>query len=117
MLVLLAILIFVYNFAAVFYALSGVELSPQFEFLYLAAFPCGVIWWLRSETRRSAVTSVYCHGVLMGAGWFVIIPYHLLKTRGARGFLPLLLLVGSFFAAYILAAVVYYGLSAGRRIV
>lgn len=114
MLILLAILIFIYNFAKAFCVMSGIELSPAVEFLYAAAFPCAAIWWLRSDVRKSAITHVYCQGLLMGAGWFVIIPYHLLKTRGLKGLLPLLLLVGSFFAAPILAAVVYYGLFASR---
>lgn len=110
MLILLAILIFIYNFAATFYRLSGIEPSASVEFLYAAAFPCAAIWWLRSDAHKSAITPMYCHGVLMGLGWFAMIPYHLLKTRGLKGLLPLLLLVGGFFAAPILAAVVYYGL-------
>jgi len=114
MLILLAILIFIYNFAAGFYAFSGRELSPSVEFLYLASFPCGALWWLRPDARRSAITHMYCYGLLMGAGWFVLIPYHVLKTRGARGFLPLLLLIGSFLAARILAAVVGFVLFPDR---
>ena len=108
MLILLAILIFVYNFAAALFTASGFELSPVVELLYAAAFPCGAIWWLRSDTRYSAVKPIYCQGMLMGAGWFVIIPYHLLKTRGAKGLLPLLLLAGSFVSAPIAAMLVYF---------
>jgi hypothetical protein len=107
MLVLLAILIFVYFFAAAFYQLSGTEPSPVVEFLYIAGFLCATIWWLRSETRPSAVKHVYCHGLLMNAGWIFILPYHLLKTRGAKGLLPLLLLIGSFVASQIAAVLVY----------
>jgi hypothetical protein len=106
MLILLAILIFIYNFAEAFYFMSGMEPLPSVEFLYAAAFPCAAIWWLRADARKSAITPMYCHGVLMGVGWFAMIPYHLLKTRGTRGFLPLLLLIGSFLAARILAGVV-----------
>ena len=113
MLVLLAILIFIYNFAAAFYLLSGLELSAAVEFIYAAAFPSGAIWWLRSDSRRSPVTPLYCHGMIMGVGWFVVIPYHLLKTRGAKGFLMLLVLIGSFVLAQIAAAVVYAALGAG----
>jgi len=108
MLILFAILIFVYNFAAALYAFTGVELSADVQFLYAAAFSCGAIWWLRSDACRSAITPLYCHGVLMGLGWFVIIPYHLLTTRGAKGFLPLLLLAGSFVLAQVAAAIVYF---------
>src|SRR6185503_631040 len=96
MLVLLAILIFVYHFATAVYVIGGMEPSPAITFLYFAAFQCAAIWWLRGETRKSAVTPVYCHGVLMTVGWFVIIPYHLCKTRGVRGLWSVLLLVGSY---------------------
>src|SRR5690242_3190838 len=115
MLVLLAILIFVYNFAAALFLANGVELSPEVQFLYRAAFLCALIWWLRSDAHRSSMKPLYCQGVMMYVGWFVIIPYHLLKTRGAKGFLPLLLLIGSFVAAQLAAAVVYVLLISSLR--
>lgn len=107
MLVLLMILVFVYNFAAGFYLAQGMEPLPTAEFLYTGAFICGVVWWLNAEAGTSAATPVYCRGLLVGIGWFVIIPYHLLKTRGVKGLIPLVALVGSFFAAYISAFMVY----------
>lgn len=110
MLILLAILIFVYNFAAALFEAGGFELSMGVELLYLAAFLCGVIWWLRADAGRSVVKSVYCQGLLIRSAWLVIIPYHLLKTRGAKGLLPLLLLAGSFVLARIAAAVVYFSM-------
>ncbi len=85
MLVLLAILVFVYHFGIGIYSALGVEPSPTFEFLYTAASLCAVVWWLRAEARRYAVKPVYCPGLLVGVGWIVIVPYLLFKTRGARG--------------------------------
>lgn len=108
MLILLAILIFIYNFTAVFYYLCGIEPVPALEFLYVAAFPCGVVWWLRAEKRKTAVKDLYCEGLLAGYGWAIIIPYQLLKTRGAKGLLPLLILVGSYFGSQLLAGVLYF---------
>jgi hypothetical protein len=108
MLVLFAILVFVYNFAYALFLATGFELSPVVEFLYRAAFLCGAIWWLRADARRSAVKPLYCQGMLMGVGWFALIPYHLLKTRGAKGLLPLLLLAGSFVLARVAATMVYF---------
>ena len=107
MLVLFAILIFIYNFTASFYALAGVEPLPTVEFLYIAAFPWGAIWWFRSETQKSDLQRVYCHGVLMNFGWFVIIPYHLLKTRGSKGLLPLFLLVATYIGSILMAWIIY----------
>lgn len=105
MLVLLGLLVFVHTLGAGIYYANGLEPSPMFEFLYEAAFVCGVVWWLRTEVRKSAVQRVYCPGVVIGGGWLFIIPYHLLKTRGAKGMIPLLALIGSFVVAEILAGI------------
>jgi hypothetical protein len=107
LLVLLGVLIFVYHLGVGIYYFRDMEPLPALEFLYTVGFLCGVVWWLQAEARRSAVKQVYCPGLLVGIGWLIIIPYHLLKTRGVRGFIPLLALLGSFLFAYILAAVVY----------
>lgn len=108
MLILLIILIFIYNAGAAIYYEQGVEPLPTFEFLYNAAFLTGVVWWLRADAKRSAVTPVYCQGMLVGLGWLIIIPYHLLKTRGVRGLIPLFALLGSLIISRILAGTVYW---------
>jgi hypothetical protein len=108
MLVLLAILIFVYNFTAVSYSLYGLEPLATVEFLYYAAFPCGVVWWLRAEKRQPAVSGLYCEGMLASYAWAVIVPYQLLKTRGKKGLLPLLVLLASYFGSIILAEILYF---------
>lgn len=107
MLVLLCILIFVYHFGSGIYHVLGADPLPAFEFLYMASFISGVVWWVNAEVKKSAVTGVYCLGLLFGYGWLVMIPYHLFKTRGARGFIPLVALIGSFVAAYIATIIVY----------
>lgn len=107
MLLLLGASVFVYNFGAGIYYASGLEPRPTLEFLYASAFLCGVVWWLHGEAAKSAVNPVYCSGLLVGIGWPFIIPYHLLKTRGVKGLIPLFALIGSFLAAHILAIIVY----------
>ncbi len=102
MLVLLIILIFIYHAGAAIYYVHGLEPLPAFEFLYHAAFLCGVVWLLKAERKRSAVTSIYCPGVLVGIGWMIILPYHLLTTRGVRGLIPVFAVLGSFLIARIL---------------
>lgn len=111
MFVLLVILVFVYHLGIGIYFVWGLEPSPTFEFLYSSSFLCGVVWWLRAEAKTSTVKEVYCLGLLVGVGSMVMIPYHLLKTRGVKGFLPLLALIGSFLAAYLLTAFAYLAFS------
>ena len=108
MLVLFGILIFIYNFTAVFYYLCGIEPLPTVEFLYIAAFPCGIVWWLRSEKLKSAATLLYCEGLMATYGAVFIVPYHLLKTRGVKGLLPLFALIATYFVAEVLAYVFYF---------
>jgi hypothetical protein len=111
MFVLLVIRVFVYHFGIGIYSALGLEPLPTFEFLYTSAFLCGVVWWLRAETRRYALRPVYCLGLLVGIGWIIMIPYHLLKTRGVRGLIPLLALLVSLIAARLLAVSVHMALS------
>ena len=107
MLVLLGVLVFVYHLGVGIYYARGLEPLPAFEFLYTGAFLCGVVWWLRAEAKSSPVARIYCEGLLVSMGWLFIIPYHLLKTRGIKGLIPLFALIGTFVAAYVLAVVVY----------
>jgi hypothetical protein len=116
MLVLLGVDIFIYNVGlGVFYAFR-LEPSPSFEFLYSAMFICGVVWWLRAEIRSSPATQLYCTGVFAVTAAPFIITYHLLKTRGWRGLLPLSALLGTFVITKGLAIALYlfsYGLPLG----
>lgn len=107
MLVLIGILVFIYQFGIGIYYARGLEPLPSFEFLYKAALLCGVVWWLRADTRRYAVKPVYCLGLLVRVGWIIIIPYHLFKTRGLRGLIPLVALISVFIAAQLLSVFVY----------
>ena len=107
MLVLLGLSIFVYHVGLGIMNARGLEASPGFEYLYKASFLCGVVWWLQAETQSSEVMRIYCPGVLIGSAWPIVIPYHLVKTRGARGLLPLVALIATFIFAKLLAAIIY----------
>ena len=107
MLVLLSVLVFVHNAGLGFYSAHELEPLPAFEFLHNAAFLCGVVWWLRAEVRRSAVVPVYCSGLLVSLGWLVMIPYHLFKTRGVAGLIPLSILIAAVIVPYVLGYVLF----------
>jgi hypothetical protein len=107
MLVLLGALVFVYHLGLGIYRAVGLEPAPAFEFLYSAAYVCAVVWWLRAEATSSPVARTYCEGMLVGLGWIIIIPYHLLKTRGVKGLIPLFALIGTFVVSQVLATVLY----------
>jgi hypothetical protein len=104
MLVLLAVLIFVHHTSHTFFILKGLEFPPLAEYLYTAGFICAVGWWIREENRRNRITPLYCDGILIVIGWPVLILYYLLKTRGLKGFIPLLGLIVVFVVAIFVGA-------------
>ena len=112
MLVLLAVLVFLYHLGLGFYYARGVELPPAFEFLYTGGLLCSIIWWLKDDSRKHRVTPVYCLGFLVSIGWMIVIPYHLFKTRGMRGLIPIFGLIGVFLVAKLMAAFTYMLFSA-----
>jgi len=56
-------------------------------------------WWLRTDSRKRAVASVYDLGFFLYIAWPVVMPYYLLKTRRAKGLLFILAFVGVFVGA------------------
>jgi len=106
-LVLLIALMIVYHVGLMIYLAVGLEPLPTFEFLYSFGFLCGVVWFLKAESERSVVAGAYCPGVTLGMGWFFLFPYHLIKSRGVRGLIPLFALLGTYLALQVLTAIVY----------
>ncbi len=107
MLLLLLILVFIYHLGIGIYYAKGLEPLPTFEFLYRAGFLCGVVWWMKAETRMSPAVSIYCPGVLVGMGWLIAIPYYLFKTRGPSGLLIFLALIGIMVVSQLLVQIVH----------
>jgi hypothetical protein len=51
-------------------------------------------WWLRNDSRKRALASVYDMGFFLYLAWPIVMPYYLVKTRGAKGLLFILAFVG-----------------------
>ena len=54
-------------------------------------------WWLRTDSRRRSVLSVYDLGFFLYLAWPIVMPYYLVKTRGPKG----LLIILGFVVAYV----------------
>ena len=106
MLVLLAVMMVVYHVGVIIYFVLDEEPLPTFEFLYTFGFLCGIIWFLKAEADRSEVARAYCPGVTIGMVWVFLLPYHLLKSRGVRGLIPLFALIGTWLALQVLSVIV-----------
>ena len=106
MLVLLAVMMVVYHVGIIIYSALGEEPLPTFEFLYQFGFFCGIVWFFKAESERSAAAHAYCPGVTICMVWPFLLPYHLLKSRGVRGLIPLFALVAIWLALQVLTGIV-----------
>ena len=98
---LLYLFVVITQFAYGVYLGAELELPPGVMLLYWVGFLWAVGWWLRTDSRKLGVASVYDLGFFLYIAWPVVMPYYLVKTRGAKG----LLLILAFIAAYVGAAI------------
>jgi len=95
-----------YSFVVMTQFAYGAYLGAQREFpegislFYGFGLLWAIGWWLRTDSRRRGVLSVYDLGFFLYLAWPLIMPYYLVKTRGAKGLLVML----GFAATYIGAA-------------
>ncbi len=104
---LLYIYLVVTQLAHGIYWASEIEPPPAFTLIYSLGFLWIVGWWLLTDSRKRGVAWVYDMGLFLNIAWPFIMPYYLIKTRGAKG----LLLIAAFIAVYIAAALAGMGLS------
>jgi len=97
-----------YSFVVITQFAYGVYFGAQIEFpaavtlLFGIGILWGVGWWLRTDSRRRGVLTVYDLGFFLYLAWPIVMPYYLIKTRGAKGLLVML----GFVAAYVGAAII-----------
>jgi hypothetical protein len=89
------------QFAYGVYVDAQLDLPPAVPLLYWIGFLWAVGWWLRTDSRKRNVAVVYDLGFFLYIAWPIVMPYYLVKTRGAKG----LLLILGFVVAYAGAAV------------
>ena len=100
-----------YTFVVVTQFAYGAYLGAHLQFpegitlLYLIGMLWAVGWWLRTDSRRRGVLSVYDLGFFLYLAWPLVMPYYLLKTRGAKGLLILLAFSVAYFGAAIVGLV------------
>jgi hypothetical protein len=105
--VLLYTYLIIMQFAHGIYLASGIELPPAFALISSAGYLWIVGWWLLTDSRKRGFAWVYDMGLFLYLAWPLIMPYYLLKTRGARG----LLLILAFIMVYVGAVLAGMGLA------
>jgi len=101
-----------YTFVVITQFAYGAYLGAQLQFpeavtfLFAIGLVWAVGWWLRTDSRQRGVLSVYDLGFFVYLAWPVVMPYYLIKTRGAKGLLIMLGLVAAYVGAALIGMIV-----------
>lgn len=87
------------------YAEYSIPAPAAFVFLEPFGFLGLVCWWLDSDSRKRGVSWPLDIGLYLYVAWVVILPYHLIRTRGRKGLLGILLFAAAFVIAWIVLAI------------
>ena len=82
-----------------FYLAGSIEPPPLFALLYALGFLWIIGWWLLKDSRKLGVEWVLDMGLFLYIAWPLIMPYYLLKTRGVKGILAIIVFIGVFVMA------------------
>jgi hypothetical protein len=85
------------------YNVRGIEPSGAFWLVYAIGAAYVFTFWIHADCRRLGVEEPLDLGLFVLIGWPLSYAYHLVKTRGWRGLLTLLVLVSLNVAAYLLS--------------
>jgi hypothetical protein len=88
---------------AVIYGLLGVHPSPLPALIMAFAPLISVIVWVQSDARFHRFATIQDLGLFVYLLWPVVLPWYVIKTRGARAWTLALLLVGAVFAPRVFA--------------
>ncbi|HKO96562.1 MAG TPA: hypothetical protein VJU86_06210 [Pyrinomonadaceae bacterium] len=83
-----------------------VEPPPGFTLIYTLGLLWIMGWWLRSDSRKRGVAWVYDMGFFLVIAWPFIMPYYMVKTRGAKGSLAILAFVVAYLGALIIGVTI-----------
>lgn len=99
---------FLTQFVEVMYAAFQRPTPNFFDPLYGLAYAWLLTWWLAVDSRRRGISWPLDTGMWVYYAWFFFLPYHLFKTRGLRGFIPILCLLAAILAGWFTAVIVIY---------
>jgi hypothetical protein len=97
------------TFLATIYAAWEINPPVLIEVLTPIVFAWLFWWWLIQDSKTSGLRWPMTDlGFFVYFAWFVILPYHLLKTRGLKGSLAVLAFFGVYFAGWLTAVLLIY---------
>lgn len=80
-----------------------IEPPPALGLVYQFAFLWVVGWWLVKDGRERHVAADV--GFFLSVAWPIVLIYYLVKTRGARGILYVLVFIGAYIGAALVGVI------------
>ncbi len=104
--------IFLVQVIEIGYAIN--DLSPPAALALLQPFGfLGLIcWWLQRDSLRTRTSWPLDVGMYLYVAWWVILPYHMLTTRGSRAVIDIILFVVVVVTLWMLVSMAAFSLTA-----
>jgi hypothetical protein len=98
------------------YLTSKIEPPPAYAVIDFFGLFWILGWWLLIDSRKRGIAWAYDMGFFLSVAWIFIMPYYLLKTRGAKGVLVILAFICVYIGAVLVGGTLYLviALSTGR---
>ena len=96
------------DLGAAFAQVAGFPLRGGFMALYAVGGAWALAWWIVLDCRRHGIEVSIDHGLFAFYAWPIMLPLHLWRTRGPRGFLLLAGLLGLYLGAWLIAVTLLY---------
>jgi hypothetical protein len=104
--------VFVTHFIGTIYAVGEIEFSYTIEVVSKIAVTWLIWLWFISDSREHGVTWPMDMGMFLYLAAMLIIPYHLFKTRGSGGVIPILVflcvIVSAWFAGEVVGVFLWF---------
>jgi len=91
------------------------EAPPAYTMVHWVAQLWIIGWWLRADSRKRRVALVYDMGLFLFIAWPIVMPYYLLKTRGAKGLLVILGFIAAYCGATLAGVIASVGIAVLSR--
>jgi hypothetical protein len=89
------------------YLSSGLEPPPVFTFISAPAYIWILGWWLSQDIRKREMDWLFDMGFFLYLAWPLVLPYHLLRSRGLNGIIVIIGFVAIYVTSFVAGFVLY----------
>lgn len=92
---------------SIFFA-NGIEPSFEFQTIYNLGFFLILTYWYKNDCQNYQEPWLIDSGLFVYLFWFLLLPFHLFKTRGIKAIWTILIFLGIYLSAYLISLIFYY---------